>query len=49
MGPLRTLDECRPYLEMVAEVMGEDWIEPENFRIGGKEELLDEVLAELDK
>ena len=47
VGPLRTLDECRPYLEMAAEVMGEDWIDPENFRIGGREELLDEILQEL--
>ncbi len=49
VGPLKTLDECRPYLEMAAEVMGEDWIDPENFRIGGREELLDEVMAELNK
>ncbi len=49
VGPLETLDECRPYLEMAAEVMGEDWIEPENFRIGGREPLLDEILEELAK
>ncbi len=49
VGPVSTLDECRPYLQLAAEVMGEDWIDPENFRIGGKEPLLDEILEELSR
>ncbi len=48
VGLLQSLDECRTWLELAADVMGEDWIDPENFRIGGREGLLDEILGVLD-
>ncbi len=43
VGPCETLEECRKYLDMAAEIMGEDWITPDNFRIGGGLKLLDEA------
>ena len=45
---LKTLDQCRDWLELIAEVLGEDWIDPDNVRIGG-DKLLDEVLAALEE
>ncbi len=47
-GDVKTLDECRAYLELAAEIMGEDWIDPDNIRLGG-EAILDEALAVLDE
>ena len=49
VGIMKKLDDCRCWLDMAADVMGEDWIEPDNFRIGGTEALLDEILQELDQ
>jgi deoxyribose-phosphate aldolase len=47
-GNVESLDEAREYLELIAEVMGEDWVNPDNVRLGGNR-LLDEVLAVLDE
>ncbi len=49
VGMVRTLDEARPWLELAIEVMDEDWLDPENFRIGGPESLLDEILGVLEE
>ena len=45
-GEMKTLEDCRAHLQLAAEIMGEDWITPDNFRLGG-EGVLEEVLAAL--
>ena len=45
---LASLDECRNYLDMAGEIMGERWIEPDNLRLGGNA-VLDEVLEVLEQ
>ena len=47
VGPFATLEECRPFLELAEEIMGEDWLNADNFRIGGGLELLDAAEAAL--
>ncbi len=47
VGPVKSLDDCRCWLEMARDVMGEDWLEPDNFRIGAPEAVLDEIVETL--
>ena len=48
VGNVRTLDEAAAYLALIAEIMGADWLEDDNVRIGGGPDLLKEILAELN-
>ncbi len=45
-GDVRTLEDARAYLELAEEIMGADWVDADNFRLGGNG-LLEEVLEEL--
>ncbi len=48
-GHMASLEDCRIHLELAAEIMGEDWITADNFRLGGGTEVLDEVIAILER
>lgn len=45
-GGIRTTEQARDYLDLAAELMGEDWITPRHFRFGASG-LLDNLLATL--
>ncbi len=42
-GGLRTVADCAPYFAMARDLMGKNWIRPENFRIGASSLLSDLV------
>ena len=48
-GNMASLEDCRACLELAAQIMGEDWVVPDNVRLGGGVALLDEALAALDE
>lgn len=45
-GGIRSVDDARPYLELVDSILGPDWASPSTFRFGASA-LLDAVEAEL--
>jgi deoxyribose-phosphate aldolase len=47
-GGIKTVEEALGYVALIGQMLGDEWLTPELFRIGASS-LLDGVLKELDK